>query len=91
VAERLVGEESRARARAGRPVPREVRIPAQEVLRTDCTVAYHRRGSYEGAARRLELDRRTVKARVDETLLEELRGASPVARSPRRSGAARPA
>ncbi len=37
------------------------------------TLVYARTGSYEEAARRLGIDRRTVKARVDEALLERLR------------------
>jgi MoxR-like ATPase len=50
-------------------------LTAEEVLRFYCTRVYHEAGSYEEAARRLDLDRRTVKARVDPVLLERLRGA----------------
>lgn len=46
----------------------------EEVLRRYCTLVYARTGSYEEAARRLELDRRTVKSRVDSELLAALRG-----------------
>jgi DNA-binding NtrC family response regulator len=49
------------------------RLTAEEVLRHYCTRVYHQAGSYEEAARRLGLDRRTVKARVDAGLLEQLR------------------
>ena len=42
-------------------------------MRRYCTLVYARSGSYEEAARRLGLDRRTVKARIDETLLERLK------------------
>jgi len=47
---------------------------ADELLRQYCTIVYARTGSYEGAARELELDRRTVKAKVDKALLAKLRG-----------------
>jgi hypothetical protein len=49
-------------------------LSADEVLRRYCTLVYVRTGSYEEAGRRLGLDRRTVKARVDPALLAELRG-----------------
>ena len=45
---------------------------ADEVLRNYCTLVYARCGSFDGAARVLGLDRRTVKARVDPELLERL-------------------
>jgi Sigma-54 interaction domain len=48
-------------------------LPAEEILRRYCTLVYLQSGSYEEAARRLGLDRRTVKARVDIELLRELR------------------
>jgi hypothetical protein len=38
------------------------------------TIVYSRSGSYEETARRLGLDRRTVKAKVDAALLGRLRG-----------------
>jgi len=44
-------------------------------LRRYVTVVYSRTGSYEETARRLGLDRRTVKAKVDAALLGRLRGA----------------
>lgn len=49
-------------------------LTADELLRYYCTFVYERTGSYEGAARRLKLDRRTVKAKVDPSLLDELQG-----------------
>jgi transcriptional regulator with GAF, ATPase, and Fis domain len=48
-------------------------ITVDELLRRYCTLAYLRAGSYEEAARRLQIDRRTIKARVDPELLEQLR------------------
>jgi transcriptional regulator with AAA-type ATPase domain len=48
-------------------------LTADEVLRRYCTIVYAQAGSYEEAARRLELDRRTVKSRVDPELLGKLR------------------
>ncbi|HWN43849.1 MAG TPA: sigma 54-interacting transcriptional regulator [Thermoanaerobaculia bacterium] len=48
-------------------------LTADEVLRRYCTIVYAQAGSYEEAARRLELDRRTVKSRVDPELLGSLR------------------
>ena len=47
-------------------------LGADELLVRYCTLVYAREGSYERAARRLGLDRRTVKARVDPSLLVEL-------------------
>ncbi len=49
------------------------RVEAEELLRQYCTRVYARVGSYEEAARRLGLDRRTVKAKVDPELLERLK------------------
>jgi hypothetical protein len=48
-------------------------LTADEVLKRYCTIVYAQAGSYEEAARRLELDRRTVKSRVDPELLGKLR------------------
>ncbi len=56
---------------------REGELSADELLRRYCTEVYARVGSYEEAARRLGLDRRTVKARIDAELLERLRGEAP--------------
>ncbi len=51
-------------------------LSAEDLLRRYCTHVYARAGSYEEAARRLGLDRRTVKARVDPELLERIRDES---------------
>lgn len=49
-------------------------LTADEVLGRYCTLVYAETGSYQEAAGRLGLDRRTVKARVDPELLARLRG-----------------
>ena len=59
-------EEFAEEARAGR-------LTANQLLGRYVTIVYSRCGSYEETARRLELDRRTVKAKVDSALLERLR------------------
>ena len=67
-----------AAAQSGGPreeLERELRactLSADELLRRYCTLVYHRAGSYEGAARLLGLDRRTVRAKVDAELLARL-------------------
>jgi len=48
-------------------------LDTDALLRKHTTHVYARVGSYEEAARRLGVDRRTVKARVDPELLERLR------------------
>lgn len=48
-------------------------LDAERLLDAYCTIAYLRWGSYQEAARRLGLDRRTVRARIDEKLLDALR------------------
>ena len=45
---------------------------ADEMLSRYCTMVYHQTGSYEETARRLQLDRRTVKRKVDPELLKRL-------------------
>jgi hypothetical protein len=49
------------------------RLSAEALLNSYCTLAYFRAGTYEGAARAIGLDRRTIRARVDRDLLERLR------------------
>jgi DNA-binding NtrC family response regulator len=48
------------------------RLSADEVLGRYCTLVFAETGSYQESARRLGLDRRTVKARVDPALLARL-------------------
>ena len=48
-------------------------LTADDLLRRYCTIVYARTGSYEAAAQRLKLDRRTVKSKVDPQLLASLR------------------
>jgi len=48
-------------------------LTADELLRRYCTLVYAQTGSYEETARRLRLDRRTVKSKVDPARLEPLR------------------
>lgn len=51
---------------------RDGRLTADELLARYITIVYSRTGSYEETARRLGLDRRTVKAKVDPELLAKL-------------------
>jgi transcriptional regulator with AAA-type ATPase domain len=53
------------------------KLTASELLSRYCTLVYARSGSYEETARRLEIDRRTVKAKIDAELLERLRANQP--------------
>lgn len=48
-------------------------LTADELLQRYCTLVYAQTGNYQEAARRLQLDRRTVKSKIDEELLAELR------------------
>jgi transcriptional regulator with AAA-type ATPase domain len=54
-------------------------LSAEELLRRYCTLVYADTGSYLETGRRLGLDRRTVREKIDERLLAELRGGSPPA------------
>ena len=47
----------------------------QSMLSRYCTVVYSQTRSYEETARRLGIDRRTVKSKIDAALLERLGGA----------------
>ena len=47
-------------------------LTASELLSRYCTLIYWQTGSYEEVARRLEIDRRTVKAKVNQELLATL-------------------
>jgi transcriptional regulator with AAA-type ATPase domain len=60
---------------------------AEELLERYCAIVYGASGSYEAAARRLGLDRRTVKARV---LRHAARTAPPASAGPRSRGRSRP-
>ncbi len=51
---------------------REGKLTANELLSRYCTLVYAQTGSYEETARRLEIDRRTVKAKVNRELLAVL-------------------
>ena len=51
----------------------ECRLTADQLLGRYCTWLYHHAGSYEAAAKVLEIDRRTVKAKIIEPMLETLR------------------
>src|SRR5262245_22184223 len=48
----------------------EGELTADELLRRYCTLVYAQTRSYEETARRLQLDRRTVKSKIDRHLLE---------------------
>ena len=48
-------------------------LSADELLQRYCTIIYAKTGNYQEAARRLQLDRRTVKKYINAELLEELR------------------
>ena len=54
---------------------RAAELTAEELLSAYCTLVYARTGSFDGTARRIGLDRRTVRAKVDPELLRRL-GAS---------------
>ncbi|MBN1515032.1 sigma-54-dependent Fis family transcriptional regulator [Candidatus Sumerlaeota bacterium] len=46
-------------------------LPLDELLQFYCSWIYAQSGNYQEAARRLQVDHRTVKARVDQTLVEQ--------------------
>lgn len=47
-------------------------LTADELLQRYCTWMYFKTGGYEAAARKLKIDRRTVKAKIDEVMLKRL-------------------
>ncbi len=49
------------------------RLTANELLSRYCTMVYRETGSYEETSRRIGLDRRTVKNKVDRELLSRLK------------------
>jgi DNA-binding NtrC family response regulator len=49
-------------------------LSADDVLRRYCTLVYADTGSYQETGRRLGLDRRTVREKIDPALLAELKG-----------------
>ncbi len=55
-------------------------VTADGLLRTYCTHVYARTGSYVETAKRLNIDRRTVKSHVDDSLLAELRSGNTIIR-----------
>ena len=50
-------------------------LSADELLQHYCSLVFAETGSYEATARRLKLDRRTVRAKVDPAVVEQLRAA----------------
>ena len=62
-------------------------LNADELLRRYCTLVYAETGSYQETARRLDLDRRTVKDKVDPELLSRLESEPGLEKMPRRSRA----
>jgi hypothetical protein len=54
-------------------------LTASELISRYCTLVYSQTGSYEETARRLQLDRRTVKAKVNSELLAALQTTKRVA------------
>ena len=55
------------------------KLTAGELLSRYCTLVYSQTGSYEETARRLQIDRRTVKAKVNQPLLAALTATRPAA------------
>ncbi len=56
-------------------------VTARQLVSRYCTTVYARTGSYQETARRLALDRRTVKQHIDRDLLDRLRAGTPAASS----------
>jgi len=51
-------------------------LTADELLQRYCTWIYYHTDSYEAAAKKLKIDRRTVKAKVDPVMLENLQASA---------------
>lgn len=49
-------------------------LTADEMLRRCCTLVFAETGNYQETARRLGIDRRTVKEKVDPALLQQITG-----------------
>ncbi len=52
-------------------------LSVDELVRRYCTLVFAQTGSYDGTARRIGIDRRTVKEKIDPAFLEELNGGRP--------------
>lgn len=61
-----------------------LKVAAADLMARYCTWAYWKTGSYEAAGESLQLDRRTLRARIDARLLKQLRGEGEVGRLRRR-------
>lgn len=51
-------------------------LTADELLRRYCTLTFAATGSYEATARKLNIDRRTVRAKIDPALLQQIKQGS---------------
>lgn len=76
----LIRKEYRPRRKGAAPAREEFlravgggALTADELLRRYCTLVYSQTGSYQETARRLGLDHRTVKSKIDPGLLNQLR------------------
>ena len=65
-------------------------LTVDQLLRRYCTLIYAQTESYQETARRLGLDRRTVKEKIDDELLKHLRAEDSTATKPSRSKASVP-
>lgn len=57
-------------------------LTADQLMQRYCTLVYSQTGSYEETARRVALDRRTVKAKIDRDLLRQLTAKAAYAKLP---------
>ncbi|MFW6256068.1 MAG: hypothetical protein ACOC54_04535, partial [Candidatus Sumerlaeota bacterium] len=53
---------------------RRGQLDAETLLQHYCSLVFYQAGSYQEASRRLGLDHRTVKSKIDEKWLAELQG-----------------